>query len=464
MPFAASQRRVDKPATAPAQPKLATTRLHNELNLDAYWMPFTANRAFKANARLVESASGTRYRTSDGRELLDSIAGLWCCNAGHCHPKIARAIAEQAAVLDYATAFQLGHPTAFRLAERLAAMAPEDLNAVFFVNSGSEAVDTALKIALAYHQARGESARTRFVGRERGYHGVGFGGTSVGGIGNNRKSFGPLLPGALHLPQTYNLEKQRFSRGQPAWGAHLADDLERLVAVNDASTIAAVIVEPFAGSAGVLPPPVGYLERLREITRKHGILLIFDEVIAAFGRVGTGFAAQRFGTTPDLITCAKGVTSGTVPLGAVLARTAIRDAILESAPDSQIEFFHGYTYSGHPLATAAAMATLDVYEEESLFARSAALAPVLEDALHGLADEPHVRDIRNIGLAGAVELEPRPGAPGARGSEAFARAFDKGLLLRTTMDTIAIGPSLVITEEEIGAIADTLREVLRAID
>ncbi len=441
-----------------------TTRLHNELNLDAYWMPFTANRAFKAKARLVESACGTRYRTVDGRELLDSIAGLWCCNAGHCHPKIAEAIAKQAATLDYATAFQLGHPTAFRLAERLAAMAPEDLNAVFFVNSGSEAVDTAMKIALAYHDARGESARTRFVGRERGYHGVGFGGTSVGGIGNNRKRFGPLLPGTLHLPQTYDIEQQRHSRGQPAWGAHLADDLERIVAVNDASTIAAVIVEPFAGSAGVLPPPVGYLERLREITRKHGILLIFDEVIAAFGRVGTGFAAERFGVTPDLITCAKGVTSGTVPLGAVLARDAIRDAILDNAPEGQIEFFHGYTYSGHPLATAAAMATLDVYEEDGLFARAAALAPVLEDALHGLEDEPNVRDIRNIGLAGAVELEPRPGAPGARGGEAFARAFDQGLFIRTTMDTIAIGPSLVVSEEEIGAIADTLRAVLRTID
>lgn len=441
-----------------------TTRLHNELNLDAYWMPFTANRAFKAKARLVESACGTRYRTVDGRELLDSIAGLWCCNAGHCHPKIAEAIAKQAATLDYATAFQLGHPTAFRLAERLAAMAPEDLKAVFFVNSGSEAVDTAMKIALAYHDARGESARTRFVGRERGYHGVGFGGTSVGGIGNNRKRFGPLLPGTLHLPQTHDIDKQRHSRGQPAWGAHLADDLERIVAVNDASTIAAVIVEPFAGSAGVLPPPVGYLERLREITRKHGILLIFDEVIAAFGRVGTSFAAERFGVVPDLITCAKGVTSGTVPLGAVLARDAIRDAILDNAPEGQIEFFHGYTYSGHPLATAAAMATLDVYEEEGLFARAAALAPVLEDALHGLEDEPNVRDIRNIGLAGAVELEPRPGAPGARGGEAFARAFDKGLFIRTTMDTIAIGPSLVVSEEEIGAIADTLRAVLRTID
>ncbi len=440
-----------------------TMRLHNELALDAYWMPFTANRAFKAKARLLVSASGTRCRTADGAEVLDAISGLWCCNAGHCHPKIVAAIAEQAATLDYATAFQLGHPTAFRAAERLAAMAPEGLDAVFFVNSGSEAVDTALKIGLAYHGARGESARTRFVGRERGYHGAGFGGTSVGGIGANRKGFGPLLPGALHLPQTHSLEHQRFSRGQPAWGAHLADDLERIVAVNDASTIAAVVVEPFAGSAGVLPPPVGYLERLREITARHGILLVFDEVIAAFGRLGASFAAEHFGVTPDIITCAKGITSGTVPLGAVLVREDIRDAIVEQAPEGQIEFFHGYTYSGHPLATAAALATLDVYEEENLFARAAALAPVFEDALHGLEDAPNVRDIRNIGLAGAVELEPRPDAPGARGSEVFASAFERGLLVRATGDTIAIGPPLVVSEEEIGTIAATLGDVLRRV-
>ena len=441
-----------------------TMRLHNELALDAYWMPFTANRAFKAKARLLVSASGTRCRTADGAEVLDAISGLWCCNAGHCHPKIVAAIAEQAATLDYATAFQLGHPTAFRAAERLAAMAPKGLDAVFFVNSGSEAVDTALKIALAYHGARGESARTRFVGRERGYHGAGFGGTSVGGIGANRKGFGPLLPGALHLPQTHSLEHQRFSRGQPTWGAHLADDLERIVAVNDASTIAAVIVEPFAGSAGVLPPPLGYLERLREITAKHGILLVFDEVIAAFGRLGASFAAEHFGVTPDIITCAKGITSGTVPLGAVLVREDIRDAIVEQAPEGQIEFFHGYTYSGHPLATTAALATLDVYEEENLFARAAALAPVFEDALHGLEDAPNVRDIRNIGLAGAVEIEPRSDAPGARGSEVFASAFERGLLVRATGDTIAIGPPLVVSEEEIGTIAATLGDALRSVD
>ena len=308
------------------------TPLHNELDLDAYWMPFTANRAFKSAPRLIQSASGMMCRTDDGRDLLDSISGLWCCNAGHCHPRIAAAIAEQAATLDYTTAFQVGHPTVFRLAERIAAMAPGDLDAVFFTNSGSESVDTALKIALAYHQARGDASRTRLIGRERGYHGVGFGGMSVGGIGNNRKSFGPLLPGVLHLPTTYDYRHQAFSRGQPEWGAHLADELERIVAVNHPSTIAAVIVEPFAGSAGVLVPPVGYLERLREITAHYGILLIFDEVITAFGRLGASFAATRFEVVPDLITCAKGITSGTVPMGAVLARESIRSTIIENAP------------------------------------------------------------------------------------------------------------------------------------
>ena len=357
------------------------TPLHNELDLNAYWMPFTANRAFKSEPRLIQSASGMVCRTDDGRDLLDSISGLWCCNAGHCHPRIAAAIAEQAATLDYTTAFQVGHPTVFRLAERIARMAPEDLDAVFFTNSGSESVDTALKIALAYHQARGESSRTRLVGRERGYHGVGFGGMSVGGIGNNRKSFGPLLPGVLHLPTTYDHGHQAFSRGQPEWGAHLADELERIVAVNHPSTIAAVIVEPFSGSAGVLVPPVGYLERLREITAHYGILLIFDEVITAFGRLGASFAATRFEVVPDLITCAKGITSGTVPMGAVLARESIRSTIIDNASDA-IELFHGYTYSGHPLASAAAMATLDVYEDEQLFERARKLAPAFEDALH----------------------------------------------------------------------------------
>ena len=437
-------------------------RLHNELDLSAYWMPFTANRAFKSEPRMIESASGMVCRTDDGREVLDAISGLWCCNAGHCHPHIAAAIAEQAATLDYTTAFQVGHPTVFRLAERIARMAPDDLDAVFFTNSGSESVDTALKIALAYHQARGESSRTRLVGRERGYHGVGFGGLSVGGIGNNRKSFGPLLPGVLHLPTTYDHEHQAFSRGQPQWGAHLADELERIVAVNHPSTIAAVIVEPFAGSAGVLVPPVGYLERLREITAHYGILLIFDEVITAFGRLGASFAATRFDVVPDMITCAKGITSGTVPMGAVIARESIRATIIDNAPDA-IEFFHGYTYSGHPLASAAAMATLDVYEDEQLFERSRKLAPVFEDALHALADKPHVKDIRNIGLAGAVELEPRAGEPGARASAAFADAYERGLLIRTTADVIALAPPLIATPEHIATITGTLGEVLDGV-
>ena len=439
------------------------TRLHNELGLDAYWMPFTANRAFKANPRLMVSASGTRYRADDGREVLDGISGLWCCNAGHGHPRIVEAISRQAAELDYATAFQVGHPQVFALAERLADMAPGDLDAVFFTNSGSESVDTALKIALAYHHARGESERTRFVGRERGYHGAGFGGTSVGGIANNRKHFGPLLPGVLHLPQTYDHEHQAFSRGQPEWGAHLADELERIVAVNHASTIAAVIVEPFAGSAGVLVPPIGYLERLREITAYHGILLIFDEVITAFGRLGAPFAAERFEVVPDLITLAKGLTSGMVPMGAVLARGEIRETIIDAAPDA-IELFHGYTYSGHPVAAAAAHAALDVYRDEGLFERSRSLEPVLEEALHGLRGKPHVRDIRNIGLVGAVELEPRPGEPAARATEAFGRAFDRGILVRTTADIIALAPPLIVEEDEIATLVAVLGEVLDGLD
>ena len=437
----------------------AVTRLHNELDLGAYWLPFTANRAFKANPRLVVSASGTRYRTDDGRELIDGMSGLWCCNAGHSHARIVEAIQRQAAELDYATAFQVGHPTVFRLAERLAAMAPADLDAVFFTNSGSESVDTALKIALAYHHARGGSSRTRFVGRERGYHGAGFGGMSVGGIANNRKAFGAHLPGVVHLPQTHDLEHQAFSRGQPEWGAHLADELERIIAVNHASTIAAVIVEPFAGSAGVLVPPVGYLERLREITARHGILLIFDEVITAFGRLGTGFGAERFGVVPDIIAVAKGITSGAVPMGAVLTRAAIRDTVVNGAPDA-IELFHGYTYSGHPLASAAAMAALDVYEEEGLFDRARRLEPVLEEALHSLAGKPNVVDVRNIGLAGAVELAPRDGAAGARGNEAFGAAFDRGILVRVTGDIIAVAPPLIAEEGEIGVIASVLGEVL----
>ncbi len=429
------------------------------MDLGAYWLPFTANRAFKARPRLVVSASGTRYRTDDGRELLDGMSGLWCCNAGHSHPRIVEAIRRQAAELDYATAFQVGHPTAFRLAERLAGMAPADLNAVFFTNSGSESVDTALKIALAYHHARGEASRTRFVGRERGYHGAGFGGMSVGGIASNRRAFGAQLPGVVHLPQTHDLEHQAFSRGQPKWGVHLADELERIVVVNHPSTIAAVIVEPFAGSAGVLVPPLGYLERLREITSRHGILLIFDEVITAFGRLGAAFGAVRFGVVPDMITVAKGITGGSVPMGAVLVRDEIRDTVVGNAPDA-IELFHGYTYSGHPLASAAAMAALDVYHEEGLFDRARDREGVLEEAMHALAEKPNVIDVRNIGLAAAIEVAPRNHAVGTRGSEAFGAAFDRGVLVRATGDTIAVAPPLVVGDDEIEMIARVLGDVL----
>ena len=441
---------------------MAADRRHNELDTNALWMPFTANRAFKERPRIIESAAGMVCRADDGRELLDGASGLWCCNAGHCHPKIVEAIREQAGVLDYATTFQLGHPGAFRLAERLAAMAPADLNAIFLVNSGSEAVDTALKIACAYHHARGESARTLLIGRERGYHGVGYGGTSVGGIGKNRRGFGPLLPNVAHLPATHDLARQAFSRGQPAWGGHLADALEHILAVHDPATVAAVIVEPFAGSTGVLPPPQGYLERLREITAAHGILLIFDEVISAFGRLGRAFAAERFAVTPDMITTAKGLTSGSVPMGAVFIRAGVRDAIVANAPDA-IELFHGYTYSGHPLAAAAALATLTVYAEERLFENAEALAPVFEDALHALADKPHVRDIRNIGLAGAVELTPRQNPPGSRAAEVVANAWDRGALLRFTGDVVAIAPPLIASERDIAAIADILGAAIDAL-
>jgi beta-alanine--pyruvate transaminase len=437
--------------------------LHNELNLEPYWMPFTSNRAFKKDPRLFVSARGMYYTTADGRQVMDAMSGLWCCNAGHCHPKLVQAVQAQVDELDYAPAFQMGHPRIFELAERLSNLAPEGFGHVFFTNSGSESVDTALKIALGYHAARGEGQRTRLVGRARGYHGAGFGGITVGGIGNNRKGFGPLLPGALHLPHTHDLERNAFSRGQPAWGAHFADELENIIAVNDPSTIAAVIVEPFAGSGGVLIPPQGYLERLREITARHGILLIFDEVITAFGRFGASFAAERFGVSPDLITTAKGLTSGMVPMGAVLMRDEIHDAFMRG-PELAIELFHGYTYSGHPVATAAAHAALDVYAEEDLFARVRGLESVWEDALHSLAGKPNVIDVRNFGLVGAVELEPRVDAPTARAMDAFKRAYEAGVLVRTTADTIALAPPLIIEKEEIERIALTLGEVLSKLD
>ena len=432
---------------------------HNDTAMDAYWMPFTSNREFKNDPRMLATAKGMYYTTTGGDQVMDGISGLWCCNAGHCHPHIVKAIQEQAAELDYSTAFQIGYPATFRLAERLARLAPEGIDSVFFTNSGSESVDTALKMALGYHHARGEGHRTRLIGRQRGYHGSGFGGTSIGGIGNNRKAVGSLLAGTLHFRDSVDLERQSFSRGQPQWGAELADDLERVILTNHPSTIAAVIVEPFAGSAGVLLPPVGYLERLREITRRYGILLIFDEVISAFGRLGYATAAERFGISPDIICVAKGLTSGTVPMGAVLVDNEIRRTIIDSSP-SGIEFFHGYTYSGHPLATAAAHATLDVYADEGLFNRVQILESIWEDAIHSLSEKPNVIDIRNLGLVGAIELEPRPENPSARAADIFKLAFDNGLLVRATADIIALAPPLIIQESEVSHLIETLGNAL----
>ncbi len=431
-------------------------------SLDAFWMPFTANRSFKSTPRLLARAEGMHYFTTDGRPILDGAAGLWCVNAGHGRARITEAIRRQAGELDFAPTFQLGHPLAFELANRLAAIAPADLGRVFFCNSGSEAVDTALKIALAYQRAIGQGSRTRLIGRERGYHGVGFGGISVGGIVNNRRAFGPLLPGTDHLRHTHDPAAARFVDGQPLEGAEVADDLERLVALHGAETIAAVIVEPVAGSTGVLIPPIGYLERLREISARHGILLIFDEVITAFGRLGAATAAERFGVAPDLITCAKGLTNAAVPMGAVMASEAVHAAIVEGATPG-IELFHGYTYSAHPLACAAALAALDVYAEEGLFARAADLAPTFAAAVHGLRGRRHVVGIRNLGLVAGIELEPRDGAPGARAAEVFQRCFDAGVLVRVTGDTIALSPPLIIEaaqiEEIVGAVADALAQI-----
>ena len=431
-------------------------------DLSAFWMPFTANRQFKGAPRMMVAAEGMHYTTSDGRRVLDGTAGLWCCNAGHRRPKIVEAIQRQAEELDYAPAFQMGHPKAFELASSLRNMAPEPFEHVFFTNSGSEAVESALKIALAYHRARGDGARTRLIGRERGYHGVNFGGISVGGIVNNRKVFGTLLAGVDHLPHTHLPKENAFSRGQPEHGAHLADDLERIVALHGAETIAAVIVEPMAGSTGVLLPPKGYLERLREICTKHGILLIFDEVITGFGRLGSSFAAEHFGVMPDMITCAKGLTNGVIPMGAVLATAQIHDAFMQG-PEHLIELFHGYTYSGNPIASAAGIATLETYREEGLFERAADLAGYWEDGLHSLRDCPHVIDIRNMGLIGAVELEPIAGEPTKRAFSAFLDAYESGILIRTTGDIIAMSPPLIIEKAHIDELFGTLREVLKRV-
>jgi len=434
-----------------------------DLALEPYWMPFTANRAFKRAPRLLVAAKDMHYTAADGRAILDGTAGLWCVNAGHCREPIVAAIREQAGRLDYATAFQMGNPQTFRLAAEVAALAPGDLDHVFFANSGSEAVDTALKIALAYFQARGEPSRARFVGRARAYHGVGFGGISVGGMEPNRKAFAAqLLPQVDHLPHTHDLAHNAFARGQPAWGAELADDLERIVAERGAGTIAAVIVEPVAGSTGVLPPPRGYLERLRQICDRHGILLIFDEVITGFGRLGAAFAAERFGVVPDLMTVAKGITNAAVPMGTVLARRGIYDTIVGSVP-AGIELFHGYTYSGHPLAAAAGLATLKLYRDEGLFARAAALEPYWEDAVHSLRSAPHVLDLRNLGLVAGIDLAPRAGAPGARGLEAFGACFERGVLIRASGDTLMLSPPLIVERAHIDQIFGTLADVLKGI-
>lgn len=430
--------------------------------MDAYWMPFTASRQFKKAPRLLAKAAGMHFWTPEGRQVLDGIAGLWCVNAGHARPKIVQAIAEQAATLDFAPPFNMAHPLAFELAERLVTLTPAGLDKVFFTNSGSEAVDTALKMALAYHRARGEGSRTRLIGRERGYHGVNFGGVSVGGMVGNRKLFGPLLTGTDHLRHTHDLARNAYSRGMPEHGAELAEDLERLVALHDASTIAAVIVEPVAGSTGVLLPPKGYLERLRAICDKHGILLIFDEVITGFGRTGAPFGAQTFGVTPDLMTVAKGITNGCVPMGAVFAKRAIHDVFM-NGPEHLIEFPHGYTYSAHPLACAAAMGTLDTYEDEQLLTRGAKIGQVFEDAVHSLKGLPHVIDVRNIGLVGGIELEPIAGQPGKRAFDVFLECWERGVLIRTTGDTIALSPPLIIEPAHIDQIVGTLRDVLKKL-
>ncbi|HZJ54309.1 MAG TPA: aspartate aminotransferase family protein [Myxococcaceae bacterium] len=434
-----------------------------ELSLEELWMPFTANRAFKKAPRLLATASGMHYRDVDGRVVLDGTSGLWCVNAGHCRPAIVEAIQRSAATLDFAPGFQMGHPSSFALARAVAELAPGDLGHVFFANSGSEAVDSALKIALAYHQARGEPERVRFVGRLRGYHGVGFGGISVGAIEPNRKAFAAqLLPQVDHLPHTHDLTHNAFTRGQPAWGVHLADALEEIVARRGARTIAAVIVEPMAGSTGVLVPPKGYLERLRALCDAHGILLVFDEVITGFGRLGTPFGADYFHVQPDMLTVAKGITNGAVPMGAVVVRRGIYQSVVD-ATESGIEFFHGYTYSGHPLACAAGLATLELYRREALFQRAAELAPFWEEAVHSLKGIPHVIDVRNLGLVAGIELEPRPGKVGARGYDALVDAFRSGLLIRVTGDIIALSPPLIIERREIEQIVDVLGGVLRRL-
>jgi len=431
-------------------------------DLDAYWMPFTANRQFKKAPRLLARAEGMHFYTPEGRPVLDAIAGLWCVNAGHARPKIVQAIQQQAAELDYAPPFQMGHPKAFELAERLVELTPAGMNKVFFTNSGSESVETALKMAIAYHRVRGEGQRTRLIGRERGYHGVNFGGISVGGMVANRKMFGTLLAGVDHIRHTHDPARNAFTVGQPAHGAEFADDLERLIALHDASTIAAVIVEPVAGSTGVILPPKGYLQRLREICDKHGILLIFDEVITGFGRTGQPFGAQTFGVTPDLMTVAKGITNGAVPMGAVFVKQEVHDAFM-NGPEHLIEFFHGYTYSAHPLACAAALGTLDTYADEGLLTRAAQLESYFAEAVHSLKGAPNVIDIRNIGLVAGIELAPLAGQPAKRAFDVFLDCWERGVLIRTTGDTIALSPPLIIERAQIDQIVGCIGDALKRL-
>ncbi|MDF0605702.1 aspartate aminotransferase family protein [Neisseriaceae bacterium TC5R-5] len=431
-------------------------------NMEAFWMPFTANRQFKAAPRMLVSADGMYYTDDKGRQILDGSAGLWCVTAGHNRKSIVEAVQKQIATLDYAPPFQMGHPKAFEAAEKLAAMAPKGLSKVFFVNSGSEAVDTALKMAIGYHRVRGDAARVKLIGRERGYHGVNFGGISVGGMAGNRKHFPVSLPAVDHLRSTHDLARNAFSRGQPEHGAEWADELEsRILTLHDPSTIAAVIVEPMAGSTGVLIPPKGYLQRLRQICDKYGILLIFDEVITGFGRLGADWGANKFGVIPDMLTCAKGLTNAVVPMGAVLVKPEIHDAFMAAAADGAVEFPHGYTYSAHPLACAASLAALDLYREEQLFERAAGMSPYFEGQAHQLAGLPHVKDVRNLGLVAGVELESRPAAPGRRAYEVFLKCWEKGLLIRCTGDILAISPPLIIEKHEIDRLFEILASALR---
>jgi beta-alanine--pyruvate transaminase len=432
-------------------------------NLEPLWMPFTPNKTFKKDPRIIVGAKDMHFISDDNREILDGTAGLWCVNAGHGLKKIKEAVNEQIENLDYSPPFQFGHPKQFELANRLAEIFPEGMNHVFFSNSGSEAVDSALKIALAYQRARGHSSKTRLIGRERGYHGVGFGGISVGGMVKNRMYFGSMLNGVDHLRHTHNLELNAFSKGEPEHGAELADDLERLVQLHDASTIAAVIVEPIAGSTGALPPPKGYLKRLRELCTKHDILLIFDEVVTAFGRMGKATGSEFFGVTPDIISCAKGITNATIPMGATIVQDFIYESMMENA-DAPIELFHGYTYSGHPVACAAALATLDIYKEEGLFDNAAHIAPVIEEAAHSLKGTKHIIDIRNLGVIAALELEPKKGAVGVRGFETMKKAWDLGLMVRANGDTLAFSPPLIINDSQVDEMFTKVKKALEHVD